>query len=44
MRLTGIENRWAEAAMGAIFPGSHEEGLADIRAMGSTAWSGAGVG
>jgi hypothetical protein len=33
MRLTGIENRWAEAAMGAIFPGSHEEGLSDIRAM-----------
>lgn len=33
MRLTGIENRWAEAAMGAIFPGSNEEGLSDIRAM-----------
>ncbi len=33
MRLTGIENRWAEAAMGAIFPGSREEGLTDIRAM-----------
>jgi hypothetical protein len=33
MKLTGIENRWAEAAMGAIFPGSREEGLTDIRAM-----------
>ena len=33
MRLTGIENRWAEAAMGAIFPGSREQGLTDIRAM-----------
>jgi hypothetical protein len=33
MQLTRIENRWAEAAIGAIFPGSRDEGLADIRAM-----------
>ncbi|HEX3346060.1 MAG TPA: hypothetical protein VHS09_15860 [Polyangiaceae bacterium] len=33
MRLTRFEDRWAEAAMGAIFPGSAESGLADIRAM-----------
>jgi hypothetical protein len=33
MTLTKLETRWAEAAMGAIFPGSTAEGLADIRAM-----------
>jgi hypothetical protein len=33
MRLTRFEHRWAEAAMGAIFPGSAETGLDDIRAM-----------
>jgi hypothetical protein len=33
MTLTRFETRWAEAAMGAIFPGSTDEGLADIRAM-----------
>jgi hypothetical protein len=33
MRLTRLEDRWAEAAMGAIFPGSAEGGLRDIRAM-----------
>ncbi|HEY3817331.1 MAG TPA: hypothetical protein VGL81_09185 [Polyangiaceae bacterium] len=33
MRLTRFEDRWAEAAMGAIFPGSAEGGLADIRAL-----------
>lgn len=33
MKLTRFEERWAEAAMGAIFPGSRDEGLADIRGM-----------
>jgi hypothetical protein len=33
MKLTRFEDRWADAAMGAIFPGSTEAGLADIRAM-----------
>jgi hypothetical protein len=33
MKLTQFENRWAEAALGAIFPGSRDEGLADILAM-----------
>ncbi|HEY1692292.1 MAG TPA: hypothetical protein VGG39_09025 [Polyangiaceae bacterium] len=33
MKLARFENRWAEAAMGAIFPGSAEDGLRDIRAM-----------
>jgi hypothetical protein len=33
MRLTRFEDRWAEAAMGAIFPGWDEGGLADIRGM-----------
>jgi hypothetical protein len=33
MNLTKLETTWAEAAMGAIFPGSHDAGLADIRAM-----------
>jgi hypothetical protein len=33
MKLTQWEGRWAEAAIGAIFPGSVEEGFADIQAM-----------
>jgi hypothetical protein len=33
MKLTQFEGRWAEAAIGAIFPGSREDGFADIRAM-----------
>jgi hypothetical protein len=33
MKLTRFENVWAEAAIGAIFPGSREDGFADIRAM-----------
>ncbi len=33
MNLTRFENRWAEAALGAIFPGSTDDGLADIRGM-----------
>lgn len=33
MILTKLETTWAEAAMGAIFPGSRDAGLADIRAM-----------
>jgi hypothetical protein len=33
MKLTRWEGRWAEAAIGAIFPGSGEEGFADIRGM-----------
>jgi hypothetical protein len=33
MNLTKLEITWAEAAMGAIFPGSRDAGLADIRAM-----------
>jgi hypothetical protein len=33
MRLTQWEGRWAEAAIGAIFPGSVEDGFADICAM-----------
>jgi hypothetical protein len=33
MKLTRFELRWAEAAIGAIFPGSSESGLADIRGM-----------
>jgi hypothetical protein len=33
MNLTKLECTWAEAAMGAIFPGSSDAGLADIRAM-----------
>jgi hypothetical protein len=32
MKLTKFENRWAEAALGAIFPGT-SDGFADIRAM-----------
>jgi hypothetical protein len=34
MKLTRFETRWAEAEMGAIFPGSSTEGLADIRNLG----------
>ena len=33
MNLTKLETTWAEAAMGAIFPGSRDAGLADIRGM-----------
>jgi hypothetical protein len=33
MNLTKLETSWAEASMGAIFPGSRDAGLADIRAM-----------
>jgi hypothetical protein len=33
MTLNRFESRWAEAAMGAIFPGSSAMGLSDIRAM-----------
>jgi hypothetical protein len=33
MTLTRLELGWAEAAMGAIFPGSSESGLVDIRGM-----------
>jgi hypothetical protein len=33
MKLTRFESRWAEASMQAIFPGSRDMGLSDIRAM-----------
>ena len=33
MKLARFEDRWADAAMGAIFPGSSEAGLSDIRGM-----------
>lgn len=33
MTLSKVETRWAEAAMGAIFPGSNDAGMADIRGM-----------
>jgi hypothetical protein len=33
MKLTRFENEWACAALGAIFPGSSEDGLADIGGM-----------
>ena len=33
MKLTRWEGRWAEAAIGAIFPGSRDDGFADIRGM-----------
>jgi hypothetical protein len=33
MKLSRLEMRWAEASMGAIFPGSSESGLAGIQAM-----------
>jgi hypothetical protein len=33
MKLTPLENTWAIAALGAIFPGSSDGGLADIGAM-----------
>jgi hypothetical protein len=40
MTLTRLELRWADAAMGAIFPGSREMGLADIRGMDVTSFLG----
>jgi hypothetical protein len=33
MTLSNLETRWAEAAMGAIFPGSTDGTMADIRDM-----------
>jgi len=33
MKLSRMELSWAEASMGAIFPGSSESGLAGIQAM-----------
>ena len=33
MTLSRLETRWAEAAMGAIFPGSNDTGMAGIRGM-----------
>ncbi len=33
MKLTRFETAWAEAEMQAIFPGSNDDGLADICAM-----------
>ncbi|HXX69797.1 MAG TPA: hypothetical protein VEK07_21635 [Polyangiaceae bacterium] len=33
MKLASFECRWAEAVLGAIFPGSPEEGLAGIGSM-----------
>lgn len=33
MKLTRFETAWVEAEMQAIFPGSSDEGLTDIRAM-----------
>ncbi len=36
MKLASFESRWAEAAMQAIFPGSRDMGLSDIRAMNVT--------
>jgi len=33
MKLTRLELTWAEASMGAIFPGSSADGLAGIQAM-----------
>ncbi len=33
MKLSRLENRWAQAALGAIFPGSREDGFADIAGM-----------
>jgi hypothetical protein len=32
-KLTALEMAWAEAALGAIFPGSHDAGLAGIGGM-----------
>jgi hypothetical protein len=40
MKLTRLENGWAEAALGAIFPGSDGEGLAGIGAMDVRAFMG----
>jgi len=33
MTLSNLETRWAEAALGAIFPGSKDAGMAGIRGM-----------
>lgn len=33
MKLSHLETRWAESALEAIFPGSNEMGLSDIRTM-----------
>ena len=33
MKLTRFEHRWAQAALVAMFPGSRDEGFADIAAM-----------
>jgi hypothetical protein len=33
MKLTRLEHRWAQAALVAMFPGSREDGFADIGAM-----------
>jgi hypothetical protein len=33
MKLARFEERWAEAAMGAIFPGAPGDGFGDIRGM-----------
>jgi hypothetical protein len=33
MKLTRLEHRWAQAALVAMFPGSRDEGFADIAGM-----------
>jgi hypothetical protein len=33
MKLTRLEHRWAQATLVAMFPGSREDGFADIAAM-----------
>ena len=33
MKLTRFENRWAQATLASMFPGSREEGFADIQGM-----------
>lgn len=40
MRLRQFENRWAEAALAAIFPGAKDDGLAGIDTMNVTAFMG----
>jgi hypothetical protein len=40
MKLAPIENRWAEAALAAIFPGSSEQGLDGISAMNIASYLG----
>jgi hypothetical protein len=40
MKLAPVENRWAEAALAAIFPGSIEQGLDGISAMNIAAYLG----